>query len=393
MNKVYKPVIALYGLGTVGTGFAELLFGSKNFTLKYVVVKSSKKSRPFDIVPYTGDPLDPVNDPEVDTIVELTNDAAFSKILIEAALKKGKKVITANKKMLASHIHKLENIAFRNGGLLLYEAAAAASIPVFLLAEQYFFHDRVLGIRAVLNGTSNFILSAMEESGFGFSEALKKAQDAGFAETDPSLDIEGRDAAFKLTLLCRKLMRRKMSPAQLNIQGISEVRKTHASLAAQLGWRIRHLCEIREEGGTLRSFVGPAFVRSDDPLFHLQEANNGIQIQTSGTGEQYLSGKGAGKYPTGFAVWADLNRSSPTAQNRPEVSDFPVMEMSAIYCRISEEHTSFSAQNQVILEGEWNHLWVQVCRFNTHPGSGWIRLESHLLAELSTILWHKQVYA
>jgi Homoserine dehydrogenase len=305
--------IGLFGFGVVGQGIYQIL-AHKNGTapgrIARICVRDRQKARPLPLDRFSFDPEDILADPSITHVVEVTDrpDEAFQ--IVSRALRAGKSVISANKKMLAERLPELTRILEVSGGELRYEASVGGSIPIFSNLEQYYAHDEVRGIRGVLNGSTNYILTRMTEDGTDFPEALAMAQKLGFAETDPSLDVDAHDPAYKLTLLAHRALGKQLEPGALLRLGIRHVSDEDIRFASGKGLKIRLLAGAQvHENGKFQAQVLPHLVPSKDPFFHLENEYNSIEIRSLFTESQWLVGKGAGSLPTGFAVLSDLNAS------------------------------------------------------------------------------------
>lgn len=308
-----KATIGLFGFGVVGQGFYQIL-SQKNGTapgrIARICVRDPHKTRSLPGHHFTFNPADILDDPDITHVVELTDrpDDAFH--IVKTALQQGKTVISANKKMLSDRLAELAECQRNSTGLLLYEASACGSIPVFQNLERYYAHDEVEHIQGVFNGSTNYILTKMAENGWGYTEALARAQALGFAETDPTLDVDAHDPASKLALLCAHALGLLIAPDDILRFGIRTVARADIDFAAHRGCKIRLLGSASLlPGGQLQAFVLPAFVSGESPFYALNDEYNGVQIQSRYMDKQVLTGKGAGGYPTGFAVLSDLAAS------------------------------------------------------------------------------------
>lgn len=305
--------IGLFGFGVVGQGIYQILMhqnGSAPGHIARICVRDRQKSRPLPLDRFSFDPEDILGDPGITHVVEVTDrpDEAFQ--IVSRALMAGKNVISANKKMLAERLPELTRILEEYGGDLRYEASVGGSIPIFSNLDQYYAYDEVQVIRGVLNGSTNYILTRMTEDGTDFPEALAMAQKLGFAETDPSLDIDGHDPVYKLTLLAHRTWGKQLAPGALLRLGIRHISHEDIRFASKKGLKIRLLATAQlHKDGTFQAQVLPQLVSPKDPFFHLENEYNSIEIRSLFTESQWLVGKGAGSLPTGFAVLSDLNAS------------------------------------------------------------------------------------
>lgn len=312
-----SPVrIGLAGLGTVGSGLAEILAENadwirrrlgRDIVLKTVLVRDLTRPRALPSGSFlTSRPEDLTDDPEIDVVVELMGglDAAFN--LIVTALESGKHVVTANKALLAERGPELFALAARKGLGLYYEASAAGAVPVVETLKESLAGNRICGILGILNGTANYILTKMSEQGLDFDTALKMAQEKGYAEADPTLDIEGVDAAHKLIVLIRLAYGRNYPLRRLPVEGITKVTPLDIRFAREFGYQIKLIGHVREEDGRLDAGVHPRLVNNSYLLASVQGAFNAVRIEGNASGPIVLHGKGAGGRPTASAVLADI---------------------------------------------------------------------------------------
>lgn len=295
----------LFGLGTVGKGFYDLSQQAAYpyLDLRKVVVREPDKPRalPPELITHNGAAL--LRDPAIQLVIEVISDANAAFDIVKTALLAGKDVITANKKMVAENLPQLIHLQQKTGRTLLYEAAVCGAIPAVQTLDHYLGYNQIESFQGVFNGTSNFILTQME-AGDPYPQALEKAQQAGLAEADPTSDVEGWDAKYKLIISALHAHGRLLSLPEVAHVGISSIGAPEQALAEQQGWRIRHLA-LGEEG---EYRVLPVFTTTAEPSFHLEGEDNLLDITASEAGPQRLQGKGAGALPTATAVLSDLER-------------------------------------------------------------------------------------
>ena len=244
---------------------------------------------------------------DVDIVVELIGGVDVAERLVRAALEAKKHVVTANKALLAERGAALFDLAAANGCDLYFEAAVAGAIPVIRVIRESLASDHIRSVRGIINGTSNYILSSMANEGAAFADALKAAQDAGFAEADPTLDITGGDAGHKLALIAGLAFGARVLPSDFLTEGIEEVDPRDIQYARNFGYVIRPLAVAeRLESGALDLRVHPALVPKSDPLAHVDGALNAVAIQGEMVGPSFLSGLGAGAGPTATSVAGDI---------------------------------------------------------------------------------------
>lgn len=251
--------------------------------------------------------LDILADDDVCAIVELTNDPVLALEVIREALCSGRHAITASKKVVAENLAWLIQLQRTTGRSLLYEASCAASIPVLNVLETHFSGEEVVAIDGILNGTTNYILTQVER-GMTPQEALQKAQTLGFAERDPSSDLRGDDARYKLTILLAHAFGTVVRPAALLRHGIEGLAEEDLSFGRERGWVVRLVASAHRTGDGIVAHVLPRFVPADDPFALVRDEYNAVRILGAHSGTHVLQGKGAGRLPTGLAVLADVQR-------------------------------------------------------------------------------------
>lgn len=309
-------VIGLAGLGTVGGGLVEMLDKNKddilrrtgrNIVLKTVAVRDASKPRVLPIgVGLVDNPLVLAEDPDIQVVVELMGGKTAAKQLIQTALGRGKSVVTANKALLAEDGEELFRLAREQGVALRYEASVAGAIPIVQTLKESLAGNHLTSIMGILNGTGNYILSEMSSHGLDFPTALSQAQAQGLAEADPTLDIDGFDAAHKLALLIRLAWGRHYPYSSLSVQGIRGLRRMDIAFAREFGYRIKLIGQAREVNGRIEAGVYPALVHHTLLLARVGGAYNAIRVEGNAVGSLFLHGLGAGSRPTASAVLGDL---------------------------------------------------------------------------------------
>lgn len=335
--------IGLAGLGCVGTGLYEVLGKSRGLqvNVRRICVKDRHKSRPVAPQLLTYDIADLLNDPQIDVLVELIDDAEAAFAMVSEALKRGKSVVTANKKMLAEHLPQLLELQRQSGAALLYEGASCASIPVVRNLEEYFDNDLLVSVEAIVNGSTNYMLTLIEREGISFADALSLAQQRGFAESNPQLDISGEDAANKLVILLAHAFGRIVRRNDIPYAGIDQLSERVWQYARQQGGTIKLVAEARNLGRGVSACVWPTLVLPGHELAHIRHEFNAVVTQSSFADRQTFIGKGAGAYPTASAVLSDL--SALTYGYRYE---YKKMEQGAI------PHFSTEAEVEVLVAWE-----------------------------------------
>ncbi|MDP6654685.1 MAG: homoserine dehydrogenase [SAR324 cluster bacterium] len=317
--------VAIAGFGTIGSGVAHVLaqhseHPDAKLNLAGILERDTQGKFVrswFENNPelFYESPEKLLEDPEVDVIVETIGGDGFARELITKALENGKHVITANKDLIAVHGAELMEVAQENGRHLLFEAAVAGAIPVLRLLKDYLQVQDIQGIRAILNGTTNYILSEMESNDLSFEEALSQAQDLGFAEQDPTNDIEGIDARYKLVILTYLITGQWFAPEQISLEGIDHLELADFEYAERMGRRIKLIANLRlsaQEG--VQVYVLPLMIKKDDILAKIAGSTNAVTLTGKYAEDITLIGKGAGSLPTASAIVSDLNK----VQSHPE---------------------------------------------------------------------------
>lgn len=302
--------IGLFGFGVVGEGLYKVLQQTPSLkaTLKKVCIKNPEKKRNAPASLFTTDKDILLNDPEINVIVEVINESEAAFDIVSTALKNGKDVVSASKKMIAEHLPELLGLQKTTGHSVLYEAAACASIPVIRNLEEYYDNDLLHSIKAIVNGSTNFILTKMFEEKLDFQQALLLAQQLGFAESDPSLDVEGYDAANKWTFLLTHAYGIVASPDEIVFNGIRHIQQSDATVAAEKHHDIKLVAQAKKLlNGKVATFVLPQFIKHDDHLAFVKNEYNGVVIESGFADKQFFYGKGAGSFPTASAVLSDLS--------------------------------------------------------------------------------------
>ncbi len=301
--------IGLFGLGVVGKGLLDVLQNSNlpGIAVKKICVKTPGKPREVAPEKLTFNASDILDDPSINVVVETISGSEDAFHIVSQAMRKGKHVVTANKKMVADNLSQLLDLQDETGVSLLYESAACGGIPIVRTIEEHFGSEPMEQISGIFNGTSNFILSKMFRDRLDFAVALKQAQDLGFAELDPSSDVDGLDAKYKLILLTAHSHGVVASPETILHFGIRHLRTADIEFARQQGLKIKLLPVCKRTGtNKLALYVMPGLVGEKDGLYHVEDEFNGVQLNTAYSGRQFFSGRGAGGFPTGSALLSDL---------------------------------------------------------------------------------------
>lgn len=304
-------------MGTVASGLINIIeFNNskitgtlnKELSVSKVLVKSLDKKRNVNLPQevYTTDPYEVINDENSHIIVELIGGINPAFEYIKAALNNKKHVVTANKALIATHGEELEELAEKNQVKLMYEASVAGGIPIINTMTDNLCSNEITSIIGIINGTTNYILTQMTENGLEYEQAVKNAQALGFAEADPSSDVEGDDAAYKLTILSTIAFGQRINVKDVPKEGITKISKEDISYAKELGYNIKLLASASRDGNEIELRVHPAFVPENHPLSTVKNEYNAVYLKGNAVGELMLYGKGAGSLPTGSAVLGDV---------------------------------------------------------------------------------------
>lgn len=302
--------IGLFGFGVVGEGLYKVLQQTPSLQakLKKVCIKNPEKNRNAPASLFTTDKDILLNDPEINVIVEVIDDADAAYQIVSTALKNGKDVVSASKKMIAEHLPSLLELQQQTGQSFLYESAACASIPVIRNLEEYYDNDLLHSIKAIVNGSTNFILTKIFEEGLDFKQALILAQQLGFAESNPKLDVEGYDAANKWTFLLTHAYGIIEPTANILFNGIQDIHAGDAIAAKAKNQQIKLVAQAQKlQNGKVAAFVLPQFVNPDDHLAFVKNEYNGVVIESGFADKQFFYGKGAGSFPTASAILSDIS--------------------------------------------------------------------------------------
>ena len=309
--------VGLLGLGTVGGGTLGVLHrnadeisrrAGREIRVVGAAVRDLERQRPCDTsgLALTTDPFDIVNDPNVDIVVELLGGDTVARETVLQAIENGKHVVTANKALIALHGNTIFENAQRRGVMVAFEAAVAGGIPIIKSIREGLAANRIQWLAGIINGTSNYILSMMEEAARDFDQVLKEAQDLGYAEADPAFDIEGTDAAHKLTILASIAFGIPLQFERVYVQGITAITTEDIAFARELGYRIKHLGLARRTAGGIELRVHPTLIPHKRLIANVNGVMNAILVRADAVGPTLYYGAGAGAEPTASSVVADL---------------------------------------------------------------------------------------
>jgi len=303
--------IGLFGFGVVGEGIYQVISQKPQLAvnIKKIVVKDPSKRRNAPATLFSTDPNTILKDEEIDLVVELIDDAEAAYQIVSRALNSGKSVVSANKKMIAERHEELILSSQKHRLSLLYEAAVCGSIPIIRNLEEYFDNDLLHSIQGIVNGSTNYILSQMLSENRSYESALSVAQEKGFAESNPSLDVEGIDAAYKLGIISLHAFGKRVTSNQIIRKGIHSLHPFDFQYAKEKNCVIKLIasCHLNKSGDLSALTVLPTFVSKGSALAQTNNEFNGILVESALADEQYFYGKGAGRYPTSSAVLSDIS--------------------------------------------------------------------------------------
>jgi len=313
--KVIK--IGLLGLGNIGTGTYKVLemnrgeveaaAGAK-IVIEKILEQDTKKKRDIPVDPdeFTQNPDDIFKDPEIDIVIELLGGVEPATSYMLEAMKNKKHVITANKAAIAANFDKLEKCAEENDVMFRYEASVGGGIPILNALSSVLRGNKFEEVMGIVNGTTNFILTKMTDQGLEYGDVLKDAQAKGFAEADPTADVEGHDAANKLTILIALMFGAYIKPEEIPTEGISRITKAQIEDAKAKGCKIKLIASAKDLGGKLEYSVKPTLLENSHPLAGVSNEFNAVFVRGNAVGDLMFYGKGAGPLPTGSAVLGDV---------------------------------------------------------------------------------------
>ena len=357
--------VGLLGLGTVGGGTATILKrnaeeiarrAGREIEVDFIATRTLSRATEVGVedIRLTTDPFEVVKDPDIDIVVELIGGYSPAKELVMQALENGKHVVTANKALIAMHGDEIFAKAQEKGLVVAFEAAVAGGIPIIKSLREGLSANKVEWLAGIINGTGNFILSEMREKGRDFDDVLSEAQELGYAEADPTFDVEGIDAAHKLSILSSIAFGIPLQFEQTYTEGISKVTQEDVKYAEELGYRIKHLGIARRTDQGIEQRVHPTLIPEDRLIANVNGVMNAVLVQGDAVGATLYYGAGAGDEATGSAVIADIvdvtraltsdpkNRVPHLAFQPSELQDTPVLEMdqieTAFYLRLSVKH-------------------------------------------------------
>jgi len=302
-----KLKIGIIGLGTVGTGVVKVLSKYNDIEIAKVAVKNINKKRKVEVQNLTTDPFEIANDPNIDIVVEVAGGCNILEALL-TAIKNKKHIVTANKELLARHGAELCDCARENNVAILYEAAVAGGIPIILPIKTSLSANEYTSVAGILNGTTNYILTKMEEENLSYVDCLKKAQELGYAETDPTGDVEGYDAMYKIAILANITFNKRIDISKIYKEGITKITAQDIKIANELGYKIKLIAQAKkvENSDMLDIRVHPMLVDKNKPISEIKNATNAVFLKGFPVDKVMFVGPGAGEFPTASSVVGDI---------------------------------------------------------------------------------------
>lgn len=303
-----RLTIGLFGFGVVGQGLYDIISTKDlNIEIRKIAIKNPEKQRSLSASLFTTDANEILNDPQINTVIELINDADAAFEIVSRSLSSGKNVVSANKKMIAEHLDELVELQEKYGTSLLYEGSVCGSIPIIRNLEEYYDNELLHSISGIFNGSSNYILSKIANEGLEYSDALKQAQDLGFAEKDPLLDVGGYDPKFKLIIATAHAYGLFVRPDEVLNIGIQNFSSADLHFAQEHNLKIKLVPTAKKlNEKELALYVIPRLVPKSDFLYNVENEYNAVSVKAAFADQQLFYGKGAGGHPTGSAVLSDV---------------------------------------------------------------------------------------
>ncbi len=304
-----KIKIGMIGLGTVGTGVLKTLSAFKQIEIVKIAVKNLNKKRDINLSKsvLTDNPYEVVDNPDIQIVIEVVGGVEPAFDLIQTAIKNGKHIVTANKELLAKHGEELFSFAEKHNKVILYEAAIAGGIPIIMPIKTILTGNKITKIAAILNGTTNYILTKMDVDGASYQNVLSEAQELGYAETDPTGDVEGFDAAYKIATLSTIAFNKRINIKNIYREGITKIQAEDMKYASEFGFKIKLIALAQlDENDNADVRVHPMLVKKTKSLAHIDYVTNAIMLDGHPMGEIMFSGAGAGEFPTASSIVGDV---------------------------------------------------------------------------------------
>lgn len=355
-----KAGVAILGLGVVGGGTLEILLEKKkqiadeygvDLTVVAVLDKFKDKVLKYGLdTSICADSIDDICDnPDVDIVVECMGGLEPARTFLIKALEAGKSIVTSNKEMFAKSWVELEQAAAKTGAGLYYEATTGGGMPIIRVMTQAMQANSIMEIKAIINGTTNYILSKMTQEGADYAEVLKDAQALGYAEANPVADVEGYDSSYKLSILSSLAFNKRLPVELISREGITNITKTDITVARELGFVIKLLAIAKRRGEKIEARVTPVFLSKDHPLANVNDSFNAVFLVGDNVGDIMLYGRGAGALPTGSAIVSDI-----------------------VFCARQEKHARYSEMNVSMTESdiEYDYESEYYIRLDVHDVVG-----------------------
>jgi homoserine dehydrogenase len=307
MSKNSKK-ITLFGYGCVGQGFYQQA-KKGGYDFHPIGVRTAGKKRNLPDEAFTINEWVDLDNEEISALVELISETKDAYNLTLAGLNENIPVVSANKKMIAENFPELLEAHLETGTPWLYEGSVAGSIPIIHALDAYFANEEVRSVEGIFSGSSNYILSQIFDQQWSYEKALAKAQELGFAEENPTLDVGGFDAANKISISAIHAFGTYVHPEEIYTSGVDQLQDPHIAFAKEHGLKIKQVAQAKLVNGKLSLSVAPHLVEEGNPLFNVNNEFNGVRIQSEFSDEQFLQGRGAGAHPTGSAVYSDFKRA------------------------------------------------------------------------------------
>lgn len=305
-----KITIGLFGYGVVGQGVYNLFTNSKSLAIDIVKIcaKHPEKRRNISMDHFTFDQNDILNDDSIDLVVEAIDDADAAFEILKIAFQNGKDVVTANKKMLANHLEEIIALQEQHGRSVLYEGSSCGSIPIIRNLEEYYDNEMLNNVSGIFNSSSNYILSQIFNNNKDYDLAVKRAQDLGYLESDPSSDIIGYDALYKLLIVTAHAYGVFVKPEEVVLHGLQNLDRFDIEFAKEKGWVIKTIATVKKvDEANVCLYVLPVFVTEKSPYRNINNEDNAVMVEAAFSQNHFFSGKGAGGLPIGSAILSDVS--------------------------------------------------------------------------------------
>ena len=300
-----KLKIGIIGLGTVGCGVVKVLEKFDDIEIVLASVKNLNKKRDVELDCLTTDSMQIATNPDIDVVVEVAGGCGILDVLL-TAIKNKKHIVTANKELLARHGAQLFDLARENGVVILYEAAVAGGIPLILPIKTSLAANEFKSVAGILNGTTNYILTKMEEDNLSYEDCLAKAQALGYAETDPTGDVEGYDAMYKIAILANIVFGKRIDVNKIYREGITNITAQDIKIADELGYKIKLIAQAKKNENGIDVRVHPMLVSKANPISDIKNATNAVMLNGFPVDKVMFVGPGAGQFPTASSVVGDI---------------------------------------------------------------------------------------